>query len=232
MNNPFNIKFSLEYAVQRVDELESLLAASYQDLESKEEEINNLKLKMASSQSDRETENRKIIECAKKIESFESNFKLANSNLKKAHICIQGFVKENLALSEQLKKLKKSGPEGSSGKRSQFINQGIDRARSKFDESLKNYRGRYDKLRGYLKQRDTVCEMLRIRMEELAHFLSQLLDNGDDTLNMSALSLDLRESIQTSIEQSLILSASIINTNSIIEVSILQIFKNYFFMYL
>jgi len=220
--------------VQRVEELESLLAASYQDLETKEEEINNLRLKMASSQS----ENRKIIECAKKIESFETNYKVADSNLKKAHICIQGFVKENLALSEKLKKLEKSGPDGSSGKRSQFINQGIDRARSKFDESLKKYRGRYDKLRGYLKQRDTVCEMLRIRMEELAHFLSQLLENGDDTLNMSALSLDIRESIQTSIEQSLILSASIINTNSIIEVrffssflfttsSIIQIFTDF-----
>ena len=155
----------------------------------------------------------------KKIEDFENNSKMADRNLKKAHICIQGFVKENMVLSEKLKLRENSGSIIDASVKSTFINQGIGRARAKFEQSLKKYRGRYDKLRCFLKQRDSVCELLRVRMEELAHFLNQLLETGDDTLNMSALSLDLRESIQTSIEQSLLLSASIINTNSIIEVS-------------
>ena len=58
-------------------------------------------------------------------------------------------------------------------------------------------------------------------MEELASFLSQLLEAGgglDETLNFSSLSLDLRETIQTSINQSLILSASLLQSNSILEV--------------
>jgi len=53
---------------------------------------------------------------------------------------------------------------------------------------------------------------MRIRLEELADFLQQLLDmeeNGGD-LNMSCISLDLRESLQRSIDESRLLSASIL----------------------
>merc|ERR1719233_1276763 len=53
---------------------------------------------------------------------------------------------------------------------------------------------------------------MRVRLEELADFLQQLLDmeeNGGD-LNMSSISMDLRESLQRSIDESRLLSASIL----------------------
>ena len=55
-------------------------------------------------------------------------------------------------------------------------------------------------------------------MEELARFLSHLLESGDDTLELSLLDGELRENIQTSIHQSLLLSASLIQSQSILEV--------------
>ena len=150
-----------------------------------------------------------------KFEKFEENLQIADSNLKKAHKCIQGFVKENHILSEKLKhnESRSAEPDLTSVE----VRRGIAKAVAKFEPVLRQYRGRYDKLRGYLKQRDTVCEMLRVRMEELAHFLAQLIESGDDTLNLSCVSLDLRETIQISIEQSLVLSASILQSNSLIE---------------
>ena len=138
-------------------------------------------------------EEEKMEKLYKKFENFEENLKIADINLKKAHKCIQGFVKENQILSERLKlneSSRASDPEA--GKSMSNFQRGVDKARSKFSVALQQYRGRYDKLRGHLKQRDTVCEMLRVRMEELAHFLGQLIENGDDTLNLSTVSIDLR----------------------------------------
>ena len=51
---------------------------------------------------------------------------------------------------------------------------------------------RYDKLREVLKSRSKVVDMLKHRLEEITQFLAQLLENGDDTLNISTISVQLK----------------------------------------
>ena len=53
---------------------------------------------------------------------------------------------------------------------------------------------------------------MRRRLEELADFLQQLLDSqgGDVTLNTSQLSMELREGLQRSIDESRMLSCSVL----------------------
>ena len=52
---------------------------------------------------------------------------------------------------------------------------------------------RFDQLLKAWKSGRSACELMRIRLEELAHFLQQLIDaqGGDVTLDTSCLSLEV-----------------------------------------
>jgi len=191
----------LEYAVQRNEELEKALVDTENELKKSVSVIKELQAQLQDQAN-----------LCQKQESLAATLETTDRNLRKAHICIQGFAKENQTLS---KKLDLAEQANGRDKRA-LIQQGIDKGSAKFAATLSGYRARYDKLRNqYTQHRETV-ELLRQRMEQLASFLAQLLEE-DDTLNASTLSIHLRESIQDSIEKSLLLSASIIQNNSVLE---------------
>merc|ERR1712168_1410265 len=127
----------------------------------------------------------KNIDFNEKLSNLEQRLQLSESNLKKSHLCIQGFAKENRKLSLKLEQFQSKQSSIDNIERSRLINSGIDAATNEFKLCLDVYRGRYDKLREVLKSRSKVVDMLKHRLEEITQFLAQLLENGDDTLNMS-----------------------------------------------
>merc|ERR1719193_1873451 len=96
--------------------------------------------------------------------------------------------------------------------KTKYMQKGIDKARENFESKLSDYREKFDCVVAWWRAGKEACELMRVRLEELADFLQQLLDmeeNGGD-LNMSSISMDLRESLQRSIDESRLLSASIL----------------------
>merc|ERR1719369_543159 len=96
--------------------------------------------------------------------------------------------------------------------KTKYMQKGIDKARENFESKLGDYREKFDCVVAWWKAGKEPCELMRVRLEELADFLQRLLDmeeNGGD-LNMSSISMDLRESLQRSIDESRLLSASIL----------------------
>merc|ERR1719509_160159 len=53
------------------------------------------------------------------------------------------------------------------------------------------------------------CELMRTRLEELADFLQQLLDDNVRENSLANLSIDMRKAVQQSIDQSRLLSQSV-----------------------
>jgi len=117
---------------------------------------------------------------------------------------------ENERLKAEVETLTKQNLEASA--KTRFMQKGIDKARAEFGSKLGEYREKFDCVVSGWRAGKEACELMRIRLEELADFLQQLLDmeeNGGD-LNISCMSLDMRESLQRSIDESRLLSASIL----------------------
>jgi len=134
---------------------------------------------------------------------------LANENQIKAKnddvLCL-----ENERLKAEVETLTKENLEASA--KTMFMQRGIEKARAEFGNKLGEYRGKFDTVVSGWRAGREACELMRLRLEELADFLQQLLDmegEGGD-LNLSCLSLDMRESLQRSIDESRLLSASIL----------------------
>ena len=147
-------------------------------------------------------------EAERRCVALKSELKMTAESLTKAHLCIQGFVKENLRLAQQLETGRNApetnfvtvGTETESVTASNdhlpkntaatvLIRSGVHRALAKFRPALAVYRGRYERVCGNLAACRQNCELLRQRMEELGDFLQQLLDSWDanETLNLSSL---------------------------------------------
>ena len=147
-------------------------------------------------------------EVERRCAALKSEHKVTAESLTKAHLCIQGFVKENLRLTQQLETGRNApetnfvtvGTETESVTASNdhlpkntsatvLVRAGVDRALAKFRPALAVYRGRYERVCGNLAACRQNCELLRQRMEELGDFLQQLLDSWDanETLNLSSL---------------------------------------------
>eukprot|EP00092_Neocalanus_flemingeri_P001125 GFUD01001199.1.p1 GENE.GFUD01001199.1~~GFUD01001199.1.p1 ORF type:complete len:1705 (-),score=626.81 GFUD01001199.1:124-5238(-) len=117
---------------------------------------------------------------------------------------------ENERLRAEVETLTKESLEASA--KTMFMERGIEKARANFAGKLGEYRGKFDCVVSGWRAGKEACELMRLRLEELADFLQQLLDmegEGGD-LNLSCLSLDMRESLQRSIDESRLLSASIL----------------------
>ena len=116
---------------------------------------------------------------------------------------------EVIKLKEQIKMQKEGEKAPKNGGRlrgNQTV--ALSKQREQFAERLAVYRGRYvkiyicldlkslerfDQLLKAWKSGRSACELMRIRLEELAHFLQQLIDaqSGDVTLDTSCLSLEV-----------------------------------------
>merc|ERR1719208_334940 len=88
----------------------------------------------------------------------------------------------------------------------------LSKQRDQFAERLAVYRGRFDQLLNAWKSGRSACELMRVRLEELAHFLQQLIDaqGADVTLDTSCLTVEVREGLQRSIDESRMLSISVL----------------------
>merc|ERR1719282_2030747 len=152
--------------------------------------------------------------------------------LQKSLTAIQGFVTENQKLQEKVareeerrleveevaRKLKdeisqRREEEKTSGTlRGAQVPAALSKQRDQFAERLAVYRGRFDQLLNAWKSGRSACEVMRVRLEELAHFLQQLIDaqGADVTLDTSCLTVEVREGLQRSIDESRMLSISVL----------------------
>ena len=146
-------------------------------------------------------------EAERRCAALKSELKVSGESLTKAHLCIQGFVKENQRLNDLLEQRLHSNLDtcsvgvatetepvatvesSSAATNAVLIRAGVDRARNKFLPALTSYRRRYERTWSCLAASRRTCDLLRHRMEELADFLQQLLDSWDanETLNLSSL---------------------------------------------
>ena len=165
--------------------------------------------------------------------------------LSKAMSAIQGFVTENLKLSKSLAEKDLISSEGNAEQLKQldvlflenerlkaelaeaniecsaktfFMQKGIDKARNEYNKNLVDYRVKFDSVLEAWKSSRDQCDLMRERLEELADFLQRVLDNEADDLNISCLSVDMRDLLQKSIDESRLLSASILaSQNSVLQ---------------
>ena len=197
-------------------------------LNGKLSEIKNLRQELASSQ--------------------ELN-SVSEEKLSKAMAAIQGFVTENLKLSqnmtdkdvqlsvfsqEQTKQLdlmtlenerlraelENANENQSCSAKTFYMKKGIDKARGEYETSLGDYRVKFDSVLEAWRSSKEQCDMMRGRLEELSDFLQNILDNEADVgdLNISSLSVDMRDMLQRSIDESRLLSASVLaSQNSLVQ---------------
>ena len=171
--------------------------------------------------------------------------KVNEEKLSKAMSAIQGFVTENLKLSKSLAEKDLISSEGNAEQLKQldvlflenerlkaelsqaniecsaktfYMQKGIDKARSEYNKNLVDYRVKFDWVLEAWKSSRDQCDLMRERLEELADFLQQVLDNEPDDLNISCLSVHIRDLLQKSIDESRLLSASIVaSQNSVLQ---------------
>merc|ERR1719341_1329279 len=169
------------------------------------------------------------------MEAVKESKVIWEQKLQKSLTAIQGFVIENqklqekvarederrVELEEEVSKLKEqimlegqTAPTGGNLRGNQSV--ALSKQREQFAERLAIYRGRFDQLLKAWKSGRSACELMRVRLEELAHFLQQLIDaqGGDVTLDTSCLSLEVREGLQRSIDESRMLSISVLAEQS------------------
>merc|ERR1719209_244209 len=176
-----------------------------------------------------------IRQLKEEMEAVKESKVIWEQKLQKSLTAIQGFVIENqklqekvarederrVELEEEVSKLKEQvmqeGEQVTKGGKMR-VNQtvALSKQREQFAERLAVYRGRFDQLLKAWKSGRSACELMRVRLEELAHFLQQLIDaqGGDVTLDTSCLSLEVREGLQRSIDESRMLSISVLAEQS------------------
>merc|ERR1719209_2082902 len=176
-----------------------------------------------------------IRQLKEEMEAVKESKVIWEQKLQKSLTAIQGFVIENqklqekvaredqrrVELEEEMGKLKKQmmqeGKKTTKGGRlreNQIV--ALSKQKEQFAERLAVYRGRFDQLLKAWKSGRSACELMRDRLEELAHFLQQLIDAqcGDVTLDTSCLSLEVREGLQRSTDESRMLSISVLAEQS------------------
>ena len=101
-----------------------------------------------------------------------------------------------------------------------FMQKGLDKAETEYKRSLEGYRVKFDRVLVAWRTGLESCHLLRGRLEELSNFMQNVLDREGDMedLNLSCLSVDMRDLLQKSIDESRLLSASILaEQNSVLE---------------
>jgi len=93
--------------------------------------------------------------------------------------------------------------------KSKYIKMGADLAMEKASAQLALYQRQYRNTKGIMKETLYNCELMRTRLEELADFLQQLLDDNVGENSLANLSIDMRKAVQQSIDQSRLLSQSV-----------------------
>jgi len=260
----------IKYLSDRCIDLENILAEKHNiiaDMSHNEKDLGELQTKFDESEKEQfEMQtylNTKLAEMKKmrhELASLKETNSVNDAKLQKAISAIQGFVTENLKLSQALntataenealatknqnkaktddvlclenerlkaevEALTRENLEASV--KTLFMQRGIEKARSEFATKLGQYRGKFDCVVSGWRAGKDACELMRIRLEELADFLQQLLDMDGEVgdLNLSCLSLDMRENLQRSIDESRLLSASILasQTSMLQEMSMIGI---------
>jgi len=218
------VENSVEDLKGKLEESEKELLQMQTYLNSKLAEMKEMRLEM-SAQKETNIENKEQLQKAcSAIQGFISeNFRLSE-DLKSVTAERDGLLREkqsnvrsddvlcleNERLRAEVEALSTQNLEATA--KTKYMQKGIDKARENFESKLGDYREKFDCVVAWWKAGKEACELMRVRLEELADFLQQLLDmeeNGGD-LNMSSISMDLRESLQRSIDESRLLSASIL----------------------
>ena len=242
----------IKYLDDRVGELESVLAEKESliaELSQTEKELNEAQAKLGENEKEQfEMQsylNSKLAEMnqfRQELSSCQEEKKSLEDNLTKAMSAIQGFVTDNLKLTqavaekesemvtenlrltkesdhlllenERLKSELEAASENclDSAAKTFYMQKGLDKAERKYSESLEEYRAKFDQIFVAWRTGLESCELLRARLEELAGFMQNILDGEGQTydLNLSCLSVDMRDLLQKSVDESRLLSASIV----------------------
>ena len=208
----------------------------YQELQLKLEETEREQLDMQSYLNGKLSENKQLRHDLSHAQELNS---VNEDKLAKAMSAIQGFVTENLKLSQDVaekqsllsvetkqvdilclenERLKTELAQAVESNvecngRAFYMQRGIEKARDEYSRSLGDYRVKFDSVLEAWKSSRDHCDLMRGRLEELADFLQTILDGeaemvGD--LNISSLSVDMRDLLQKSVDESRLLSASIL----------------------
>ena len=241
----------IKYLDDRVGELENVLAEKESliaELLQTERELNEAQAKLGENEKEQfemqaylNSKLAEINQFRQELSSCQEEKKSIEDNLTKAMSAIQGFVTDNLKLSqavtekesqmvtdnrrltkesdhlllenERLKSELEAASQNclDSAAKTFYMQKGLDKAELKFTENLEEYRAKFDKIFVAWRTGVESCDLLRARLEELAGFMQNILDGeGQDDLNLSCLSVDMRDLLQKSVDESRLLSASIL----------------------
>ena len=235
----------IKYLDDRVEELENVL----------EEKENLIEKEQSVMQSYLNSYTAEIQMLRQEVSTSQQDKKMTEEKLNKAMAAIQGFVTENLKLSQaaaekeaelgnerqrltkesdllvlENERLKAELAESSencleSAAKTFYMQKGLNKASREFSKSLEDYRAKFDTVLVAWRTGLESCHLLRARLEELATFMQNILDGEGEAedLNFSCLSIDMRDLLQKSIDESRLLSASILagQTSVLEEMSII-----------
>ena len=205
---------------QKLDEAEREQFGMQTYLNGKLSEIKNLKQELLSTQELNTKNEEKLVKAMSAIQGFVTeNLKLSQNVADTESKMSIGNIEQTKQMdllcleNERLKaELEQLIENNQCGTRAFYMQKGIDKARSEYETNLGDYRGKFDSVLEAWKTSNDNCELMRGRLEELADFLQTVLDSEADVgdLNISSLSVDMRDMLQRSIDESRLLSASIL----------------------
>ena len=190
-------------------------------LNSKLAEMNKLRQNLTSCQEEKKSVEDNLTKAMSAIQGFVTdNLKLSQAVAQKESEMVtenQKLTKESDLLLLENERLKSELEAASancldSAAKTFYMQKGLDKAERKYSENLEDYRAKFDKIFVAWRTGLESCDLLRERLEELAGFMQNILDGegqGDD-LNLSCLSVDMRDLLQKSVDESRLLSASIL----------------------
>ena len=237
---------------ERILELEAVLSekeALIEEFYNTDKDFNEVKIRLEETENEQvemqSYVNAKLAEIKKlrhDLHTAEEINMVNEDKLSKAMSAIQGFVTENLKMSQDLaeqeakmttlsqeqskqmdvlclenERMKTELEQAAEGNfqfsgRAFYMQRGIDKAKEEFASSLGDYRLKFDSVLEAWRSSKENCDLMRGRLEELTDFLQTIIDNEREVgdLNISSLSVDMRDMLQRSVDESRLLSASIL----------------------